>query len=197
MVRACHPAGELRIGEHVLAADGTSRAVTRIISRLGRPVTVHNFEVDVEHVYVVGQNGLLVHNSCTTNSIADSEGRLAKVYATVTVANGEIMKGTGVSTAARALTSGGDDAGHVIGKLLGGKGGATSGNIISQNRSVNRGAYRTFERSIATKLKELGNGSARIKVSILYDSKDAKRPAELLYSVIFSDGSTLARKFFN
>ncbi|NQV24264.1 MAG: hypothetical protein HQ518_07830 [Rhodopirellula sp.] len=60
-------AGTLEIGERVLSDDGTPRAITRITPHRGPPVVVYNFEVDIEHVYVVGESGLLVHNSCRHN----------------------------------------------------------------------------------------------------------------------------------
>ncbi len=58
------PAGELRPGENLRKADGTLAQVTRINPRRGPPVTVFNFEVEGQHVYSVGSDGLLVHNDC-------------------------------------------------------------------------------------------------------------------------------------
>jgi hypothetical protein len=57
-------AGQLRIGENLQSADGTLVQVTRITPRRGPPVDVFNFEVDVDHVYHVGNTGVLVHNAC-------------------------------------------------------------------------------------------------------------------------------------
>jgi hypothetical protein len=61
------PAGELRPGERLRKADGSFAQVTDIVPRQGPPVPVFNFEVDGQHVYFVGVDGLLVHNTCALN----------------------------------------------------------------------------------------------------------------------------------
>jgi hypothetical protein len=58
------PAGDLRIGERLKQADGLHTHVTRIPPRRGPPTSVYNLEVDGQHVYHVGNDGLLVHNDC-------------------------------------------------------------------------------------------------------------------------------------
>tara|TARA_R110002167_G_scaffold274952_1_gene481050 strand:- start:2546 stop:3661 length:1116 start_codon:yes stop_codon:yes gene_type:complete len=57
------PAGELRIGEELKTALGTSTRVTSIEIRAG-PETVYGLEVAGEHVYQITNAGLLVHNAC-------------------------------------------------------------------------------------------------------------------------------------
>jgi hypothetical protein len=57
-------AGQLRQGEKLRQADRTLAQVTRITPRRGPPVMVFNLEVDGQHVFHVGQVGLLVHNTC-------------------------------------------------------------------------------------------------------------------------------------
>ena len=56
-------AGELRVGENLLLADDTTRRVESITLRPNRE-TVYNIEVDGEHVFYVGEDGVLVHNTC-------------------------------------------------------------------------------------------------------------------------------------
>jgi len=56
------PAGDLRQYERVVAIDGREFRLTSITPRDG-PETVYNFEVANEHVYYVGDDGLLVHNA--------------------------------------------------------------------------------------------------------------------------------------
>ncbi|MEZ6058376.1 MAG: hypothetical protein R3C01_16875 [Planctomycetaceae bacterium] len=56
-------AGELRMGEHLQRADGTLTQVTQITPHRGPPVEVFNLEIDTEHVYHVGDGGVLVHNA--------------------------------------------------------------------------------------------------------------------------------------
>lgn len=56
------PAGELQIGERLLAADGSTPAVESFTPR-PEPEPVYNIEVEGDHCYRVGQQGLLVHNA--------------------------------------------------------------------------------------------------------------------------------------
>lgn len=56
------PAGELKTGEHLLTEDGRKLLVTHSVKRRV-DVAVFNLEVNVEHVYFVTQQGVLVHNS--------------------------------------------------------------------------------------------------------------------------------------
>ncbi|MEQ9566429.1 MAG: Hint domain-containing protein, partial [Pseudomonadales bacterium] len=60
------PAGELRIGEELKTALGTSTRVTSIEIRAG-PETVYGLEVAGEHVYQISNAGLLVHNASVTS----------------------------------------------------------------------------------------------------------------------------------
>src|SRR5262249_27260157 len=55
------PAGELREGERLLAADGSTPRVISFTPRPG-PEPVYNIEVEGDHCYRVGEQGLLVHN---------------------------------------------------------------------------------------------------------------------------------------
>ncbi|MGL5097803.1 MAG: polymorphic toxin-type HINT domain-containing protein, partial [Planctomycetia bacterium] len=59
------PAGDLQIGERLRRADGTTAAVLRLTPRPDEPV--FNLEVHGEHVYRVGADGVLVHNSYGRN----------------------------------------------------------------------------------------------------------------------------------
>jgi hypothetical protein len=56
-------AGDLRVGENLLLADDTIRPVESVARRATRE-TVYNIEVDEEHVFYVGEDGVLVHNEC-------------------------------------------------------------------------------------------------------------------------------------
>ncbi len=55
-------AGDLHPGETLLTADGTPTSVLSIAPRPGIE-PVYNLEVDVEHVYYVAADGVLVHNT--------------------------------------------------------------------------------------------------------------------------------------
>jgi hypothetical protein len=68
-------AGELRIGERLQAEDGsTPRVVSLTLRAAAEPV--YNIEVDGDHCYRVGRQGLLVHNAsnpCTDGGLAPGE----------------------------------------------------------------------------------------------------------------------------
>ena len=57
------PVGELVEGERLLLFNGETKRVTQRLPRPG-PECVYNLEVLGEHVYLVTQDGLLVHNFC-------------------------------------------------------------------------------------------------------------------------------------
>ncbi len=56
-------AGDLQVGENLLLADDTTR---QLFSSTLRPTreNVYNIEIDGEHVFYVGNDGVLVHNTC-------------------------------------------------------------------------------------------------------------------------------------
>ena len=62
------PAGEMELGEQVVALEGQLWRLTSITSRAG-PESVYNFEVAGEHVYYVGSDGLLVQNAYNTQAL--------------------------------------------------------------------------------------------------------------------------------
>jgi hypothetical protein len=67
-------AAELKVGERLLAADGSTPAVESFTPRQ-EPEPVYNIEVDGDHCYRVGQQGLLVHNASEPCClIDDSQG---------------------------------------------------------------------------------------------------------------------------
>ena len=70
------PAGEMRLGEEVIGIDGQFFRLTSIVPRAG-PENVYNFEVAIDHVYYVGEGGVLVHNACGKNvyTVVDKAGR--------------------------------------------------------------------------------------------------------------------------
>ena len=58
------PAEQLNQGERVLLFSGETAQIAQKLPRPG-PETVYNLEIWGEHVYCVGNNGVLVHNSCS------------------------------------------------------------------------------------------------------------------------------------
>ena len=60
-------AGDLEVGDELLAADGEHSEVTDVeFEKLDEPVTVYNLVVDDDHTYYVGKSGVLVHNTYKT-----------------------------------------------------------------------------------------------------------------------------------
>lgn len=111
---------------------------------------------------------------------------------------GAINTGTRVVTAARRVVrevaEEFDDMGHLIGKLLGGKG--ELGNVVAQFRGINRGQFRVFEQRIAKYLKENKGVEAMLEVIPKYVG-DSLRPDKIEYSVKFSDDFTMFQRFDN
>lgn len=70
----CEEAGDfvradaLRPGDHVRTTGGLARVAS--LSPRGPPESVYNLEVQLEHVYRVGQDGLLVHNACAKPQVS-------------------------------------------------------------------------------------------------------------------------------
>ena len=64
------PIGALAIGDLVQTYSGDTK---RIVSKLARPgpIEVFNLEVENEHVYFVGEQGILVHNDCPFDTIEE------------------------------------------------------------------------------------------------------------------------------
>ena len=54
----------MQVGEQVVTLHGETKQITSILARPGPPEKVYNLEVNGEHTYFVGQQQLLVHNSC-------------------------------------------------------------------------------------------------------------------------------------
>ncbi|MEP3479942.1 MAG: AHH domain-containing protein [Fuerstiella sp.] len=66
-------AGELATGEHVRLLDGSTSSLTRAVP-LEEEFPVFNLEVDGEHVYYVGLDGVLVHNAGRRYDVLDEPG---------------------------------------------------------------------------------------------------------------------------
>jgi hypothetical protein len=73
-----------------------------------------------------------------------------------------------------------DDAGHAIGKNLGGRGGANSGNISPRSARVNRGDFAQFERQVAQEV--LAGKEVYVRVVPRYTA-GSTRPHSMVYQV--------------
>jgi len=116
--------------------------------------------------------------------------------ARVTVTKSDLGTGTGTNASsrshARGMGSGTEDAGHVIGKRLGGSGGVD--HVFPQNPKINRGEFRVFEGRVADLVKT--TGSADISIRLKY-SRGKTRPHTIVYEAKGADGTILSEEFRN
>ncbi len=64
------PIGQLPIGTRVLTYQGDTKRIASKLPRPG-PAIVYNLEVFGDHVYHVGQDGILVHNDCKVGELGE------------------------------------------------------------------------------------------------------------------------------
>ncbi|MGG4033015.1 PrsW family glutamic-type intramembrane protease [Paenibacillus cisolokensis] len=131
----------------------------------------------------------------TYRTTLGSRGQIISVFAKIEPRH--IDTGTITNDAsrrfARMLGRRTDDAGHAIGNKLGGLGSRKSGNIFPQNPTVNRGAFREFEKMIAEEV--LAGKDVFVRVTPKYPP-GSTRPSEVLYQVRI-DGETISKIFRN
>jgi hypothetical protein len=122
-------------------------------------------------------------------------------------ANGEILSakvgvrpedlGTGTGTNkssrehARSLGYSSDDAGHILGRILGGSGG--KGNVFPQLPAINRGKYRAFEGRVKDYIEK--HGTVDIEWDFIYGN-GGTRPTQIKYTV-FQNGKKVLGEVFN
>jgi RHS repeat-associated protein len=132
---------------------------------------------------------------CVTPSVArGAAGQPLKATARVTAA--DIGTGTATNASsrlwARTMGRSSDDAGHILGKLLGGPGGKDG--VFPQLPAINRGSFIDFERSIADYVQ--ANGPVDIEVIFKY-GKGGNRPTDILYNVYDNGQKVLVSAFTN
>ena len=121
-------------------------------------------------------------------------GEPLKATARVTLADIGTGTGTNASSRAWARTMGKatDDAGHILGKLLGGSGG-TKG-VFPQLPSINRGQFRDFERMVANQIKAAGP----VDIDIVFKyGRGGTRPTAVIYDVYQNGAKILGNIFTN
>jgi hypothetical protein len=121
----------------------------------------------------------------------DSAGRVTSAAATITPDN--LFGGTGTTAASRAIATP-DDAGHIIGRALGGPGGVSSGNIIPQVPAINRGAFAQFEGGVLEQVK--AGKSVQVRVELIYPDGATTKPSMIRYYTTI-DGVTQMTPFAN
>ena len=106
--------------------------------------------------------------------------------------------GTGTKTNAKSIAQARglgfdtDDAGHIIGKRLGGSGGID--HVFPQDPHINRGQFRLFEAEIANAVKTYG--SVDVSIQLKYQN-GGTRPTNIIYSYTTPNGQTKTMKFNN
>jgi RHS repeat-associated protein len=93
---------------------------------------------------------------------------------------------------ARGLGNSNDDAGHILGKNLGGQGGVD--NVFPQNSTKNRGDYRTFERSVADYVRD-NDCSVSMNWTFHYtDPDNPTRPTRIDVVVTDEEGNIIMQE---
>lgn len=127
----------------------------------------------------------------------DVLGRINTASARITQAN--LRMGTAATSAARRICCGGQlrgiyDAGHLIAKVLGGRGAAGANNIIPILRGVNRGELRDWEADIKSWVQK-GN-DVQIYIQLRY-SDSTTVPSQIVYSYRVSNFSGWKTAYFS
>jgi hypothetical protein len=189
----------LAVGDQVLSANGgVMTVVSNTDDKRPEGVVVYNFAVEGNHTYFVnddvGDGWAWVHNTCVYYT-KDANGRVSEALALVKRA--DLGSGTGTTRAARGWTkkfgNAGDDAGHILGSILGGKGGLRSSNIVALEARLNRGKLAAFEKAVAGLVSD--HQQVVLKIHLSYSGL-SKRPDGVFY-VVESLKGTLAKGFLN
>ena len=150
---------------------------------------------DKGNLYRVG-NELLPNNEYEINGYkytTDDRGRIIKAEGKLHLKNhdGKLPIKDSIEDISKGDHKSTDDRGHIIADQFGGSNGLE--NMIPQDASINRGAYKTFEQELAQEVKSGKNVSVNIEP--VYDG-DSHRPSALAvtYGV---DGKESVRIFPN
>ena len=133
---------------------------------------------DKGNLYRVG-NELLPNNEYEINGYkytTDDRGRIIKAEGKLHLKNhdGKLPIKDSIEDISKGDHKSTDDRGHIIADQFGGSNGLE--NMIPQDASINRGAYKTFEQELAKEVKSGKNVSVNIEP--VYDG-DSHRPSAL------------------
>ena len=84
-----------------------------------------------------------------------------------------------------------DDAGHILGKLLGGSGGKNG--VFPQLPGINRGAFAQFEQSVAQAANRLR--AVDVDIKFIYGNLGT-RPTNIVYDVFDTSGNKILSQIF-
>ncbi len=180
------------MGERLSGLRGPVRLASRALR--AEPEPVYNIEVDGEHCYRVGQQGLLVHNAsapcpCTLPDFPDSQQSPFKEYQDVDgMARPQGVKARlnkysiGCGTRAILNPPGWDDRvnqtynniisrGHLLANILGGSG-TDVRNVVTVCQRTTNSQMEAIEIKIWNKILELDGASVDYEVEALYNGTD-------------------------
>ncbi len=131
--------------------------------------------------------------SCTPEVIRGANEQ--PLSAKITIRKVDIGTGTTTNQSSRAwarlMGNSDDDAGHILGNILGGQGGKK--NVFPQLASINRGDYRIFEKDIRAYIQKTGK-SVDLEWQFIYGN-GGTRPTQIIYDV-FDDGKKVLSEIF-
>jgi hypothetical protein len=84
-----------------------------------------------------------------------------------------------------------DDAGHILGRNLGGSAGKD--NIFAQAPNINRDQFAQFEKEVASYVKD--NGTVKVDIKFDYPKGSGTRPSSATYE-IYQGGQKVLSSFF-
>jgi hypothetical protein len=85
------PLAELAEGETLQGLDGLAVVLSVTLSRVSQPV--YNIEVHGEHVYQVGELGLVVHNACIVDDVLnESAGAIRNITSRFKLTEAEALQ---------------------------------------------------------------------------------------------------------
>ncbi|WP_455667582.1 RHS repeat-associated core domain-containing protein [Pseudomonas asiatica] len=130
----------------------------------------------------------------TTNVTRGAAGQ--PLRATATITKGDLKSGTATNQSSRAwarmMGNPDDDAGHIIGKLLGGSGGKDG--VFPQLKGMNRGQFRAFESQVANVVQK--KGAVDVELNFIYGG-GGTRPTSITYDVYHQGEKILEGIFGN
>ncbi len=206
---------DLHIGETLETLKGIT--VVESLTKRSKPEMVYNIEVEGDHVYRVGESGVLVHNAspgkCPSSGDYDPGALASAIFQGQNVSRATgvtaIVVEAGADRSGNEFDStntpgwyntfitvnrissgpaGGWRRGHILGAQFGGP--AEAMNFAPQPLEVNNGSYKTCENRIAEVVKACG--CAYVSVSVNYDDRGV-RPASFTITAEDSSG----HKFIN
>jgi hypothetical protein len=200
---------DLRVGERLQALKGKTPRVVSVTLR-PKPEPVFNIEVEGDHCYRVGEQGLLVHNSSAPpNPCPSTTTYTPRATTTVTYAGQSRARATGVDAVIVAgtytrttlndppwwtdfltnnpISGRGWRKGHLLSSQFGGPGGDSFENLALQTFLVNNSVIQQCDNRIRA---ALACGCVRFSITVNYPATgDQLRPTSFTISATDMQGN--------